>query len=280
LKVIAEKNRKSFIKRDPLDMKNELQRIKAAKLLYEAYLYGRSVDFSTEGLSLFGTDSGYSVQDLVTIQKMANNSEKIVGYTVNLLSETQWALYGAVEPIYGTLTDRNIGAKAPSLGNLKQPLLETAAVFNLEKEVHYTMSDRDIAESVLLSAGLILRDSRLGISPDAMPPDLLAADNSGVTYLTAGRPVGLSVYDIETLGEVRVSLEEQGAGKALECSCEVHGNPVDWLRWLARKLEARDLQLEKGMVVSTGSLTPPLKPGKGIYREVFGSLGSVEMDIQ
>jgi len=280
LKAVAEKHRNSSISRNSKNRDNELRRIRTASRLYEAHLYGGSADIPEEQLFNFGADSAYSIQDLVTIQKMANNSERITGYAVNLPSEAQRALYGTGEPVYGTLTDANIGAKAPSLEALRQPLIETAAVFTVEKKLDFTMSDREIAESVLLSAGLALRDSRFGISPDAMPLNLLAADNSGAEYLKTGRPVGLSVFDIETLGEVRVSLEEQGAGTALECSCEVHGNPVDWLRWLARKLEARNLQIEKGMIVSTGSLTPPLKPGKGTYRAVFGFLGSVEMDVQ
>lgn len=279
MNAVAEVYTPFYAKERTSDPDMETRKEQLASLLYGSHLCRTATNLLPEPFLNLGIYSGYTVQDMVTIRKMANNSEKITGYYLDLARYTNGGYVKHGEPVYGTLTNANTLKKVQKDKDLTSSYVEASMVFTVEESLESTMGDREIAERVLISAGIVLRRSSFGIPHWHLPADLLAADNSGVLLVTAGKPIRISVYDIEELGEVRFSLGKKGAPTAMESTCEVHGNPIDWLKWLSGKLELRNLSIEKGMVLSTGPFTKPLLLEKGTWKAKCDIAGYVEMEV-
>ena len=259
--------------------KMDLQRIATSSMLYEAHLSGRKIEDLPNEIFSLSIPCAYAVQDLVTLQKVANNIEQISGYRVNIVNSTNQDPCYIDEPAYGTLTDRNLAGECFRYQNLVNNNIETGVVFIADSDLDHGMSERELAENVLVAPGIEIPDSRFCTSIASIPLNLFIADNSAAGKLMTGKPIGISIFDVETLGNIRVSLSRDGVKIASGSSCDLLGNPLDSLKWLIRKLESRNLKIEKGMVVSTGSLTSPLKLEKGHYKASYEMLGDVDIDI-
>lgn len=259
--------------------KMDLQRIATSSMLYEAHLSGRKIESLPHEIFSLSIPCAYAVQDLVTLQKVANNIEQISGYRVNIFNSRCQDPYFSDEPAYGTLTDRNLEGECFKYQNLINSNIETGVVFIADSDLDHGMSERELAENVLVAPGIEIPDSRFCTSIASIPLNLFIADNSAAGKLTTGKPIGISIFDVETLGHIRFTLLRNGVQIASGSSCDILGNPLDSLKWLIRKLESRNLKIEKGMVVSTGSLTSPLKLEKGHYKASYEMLGDVDINI-
>src|SRR5699024_12559746 len=66
-------------------------------------------------------------------------------------------------------------------------------------------------------------------------------------------------------------LIEEGASE------NVLGNPLNSIVWLNKKLHSQGEKLEKGLFISSGTLTSPITLSKGTYKLEFDKLGTMEI---
>src|SRR5699024_11637745 len=69
-------------------------------------------------------------------------------------------------------------------------------------------------------------------------------------------------------------LIEEGTSK------NVLGNPLNSIVWLNEKLHSQGEKLEKGLFISSGTLTSPITLAKGTYKLEFDKLGTMEIHCE
>jgi len=251
--------------------------LEASSLLYEAHLKSLCLEDHDRSSFRFDIPTAYDVQDLVTLQKVVNNGEKVMGYKISLTSEETQSWFKAGEPAYGTLTDRNFSPPFLDLRDLSEPLLEAELVLLTESELHPEMSDRDLAENVLVAPGLEIPDSRFRNWFPVLPLNLIISDNSVAGKVVMGEPVRLS--DPEDFARIELVLSRDGKLLSEGISSTVLGNPLNSLRWLVNKLDSRGERLSAGMKISSGTLTLPLKLETGKYRATYSMVGTLDLEV-
>lgn len=250
---------------------------KAAETLFSSHTKGFTLDRSVaEGLD-FKLETGYTVQEMVTERKIRETGERIRGYKISLTSTETQGWFGADEPAFGTLTDSNISNGTIHMSKMSEPLIETELMFHITEDIPHSASNEDLLEKVFIAAGIEVPDSRFSNWFPKLSLGTITADNAVAgKIVTAAEGKKLSY---EALGNIDLKLYLDGKEIAQGHSSEVLGNPLEALKWLVGILGKRGKYLEKGMVVSSGTLVLPLPLQRGIYRASYGLVGDVSLDV-
>ncbi len=208
------------------------------------------------------------------------------GYKVALTSTVMQEMLQYFSPFAGPLHANMIYASGANLDHTNYGRLciecELAAVLGkdlLSKDAPFTRDQ--IADAVKsLCPALELVDDRNADYNDISSLVLtLIADNAWNTGIVLGSAVNdWHALNLETIhGTVRINgeAEDEGYGR------DVLGHPFEALRWLVNTIAAQGKNIDKGMVVMTGTMiaTKFVQPGDELVFTVDG-LGTVKIDVR
>lgn len=251
------------------DQKDEL-----AQGLYSAERRGEVVARLSDRFPNMDEHDAYDVQSRVVALKKAAG-EQVSGYKIGLTSKAMQKAVGIDEPDYGHLFASQVhdsGCRLP-LAGLNAPRIEVELAFILDRPLR----GPGITVSEVLSAtrhvvpALELIASRTQLPRKLV--DTLADNAAGAGVILGGRPVRPMEVDLRWLAAVlykNAEIVESGVSAA------VLGHPAAGVAWLANRLGLREVTLEAGQLLLTGSFTPPVAvaPGDVLHAD-YGPLGGI-----
>lgn len=250
---------------------------KLVEIFFDAYKYNQTI--SEEAIpEEIDKDQAYTVQHKVTDMKSQFYNDKLIGYKISLTSEDTQKMFGATSPIYGSLTNTNLSGGSFPLEKLHSPLIEVELMFIANE--HLTKADdyTSILQKMSIAPGLEIPDSRfLNWFPNLSAAKVIA-DSAVTGKVVVGEAVNGMTY--EQLGLINASLKHNGEPIAQGASTEVLGNPVHAVKWLLDELAECDRIIEKGMVISSGTLITPQKLTTGNYEASLDHFGTIHLNVE
>ena len=228
----------------------------------------------------------YAVQAVLVDRLQALRGTGTCGYKIALTTPAMRRMVGFHDSISGRLlSDRVLPSGATiHAADFGRLLIEFEIAFQLGADlpVREEPWTREAIRPYVACAfpALEVADDRHA-DYDALAESILtlAADNAWNEGLVLGPPVsGLTAGDLlGAIGVASIDGREVGRGTG----ADVLGHPLDALAWLARHLQARNLSLRAGDLVTTGSLVPSKfpAPGNEVSFEVSG-IGSVSLRVR
>jgi 2-keto-4-pentenoate hydratase len=247
-----------------------------ADRLFEAYRDGRTVPLVTEVAEL-DEDAAYRVAKTIIQRKVADLGEQEAGYKISMTSAGMQRLVGAWEPIYGALTDANIGDSPAQLwlDRMNQPLVEAELVFRLLADVSPDPSHDELVNKTVVHAGIEIPDSRyVDWFPRLELVDMMC-DCASARMVVLGS--GRCSAAIDAFEAIAMTLTRDGATVGQGTAAAVLGNPLEALRWLAGKLHRLGLPLRRGMLVSSGPFIAPIAAEEATYTVDFTGVGTAQV---
>jgi len=220
---------------------------------------------------------GYEIQQAVAQLR----PKPLIGYKVGLTNERAQREAGTHEPIVGQLFAPDIVHSGATLlpAHSQMRAVEAEVTFQLgatldpaaapfkRSQVHSSIRDA--------FASIEVCDSRF-VNCDDLTLPCIVADNSNAGALVLGESIAWRhESDFDSLG---VALSRGHTVVAEGSTNNVLGNPLESLCWLANWLAARDIPLEAGQLVATGTCTPIITgmPGDH-FVALFGTGAQVEL---
>ena len=228
--------------------------IQAARLLLNARGDFRQIEGFPEECRPRDMDDAYQIQ-----KTFAEEWElPVVGYKIGCTARDQQRMLKVKEPFYGRIFSPFLKRSPAELsaGAFHQLGLECEFAFSLKKAIKpradlYTREDVEKAVGELYPAIEIV-DTRLDKWLTRGAPSV-AADNGANGALILGEPVkGWRKLD---LAKSMVVLKIDGKRIAGGTGVRVLGHPLEALTWLANKLSASKIGLERDQIVTTGTVT-------------------------
>ncbi len=234
---------------------------------------GPASDLVDGGLTL---DAAHAVCEH-NVARRVDSGERIAGYKVGFTNIPVREKMGLPDSTYGYLFDDMVLESGGSLdmGELIAPKIETEICFRLKNDLKGAgLGVEDVlAATDAVSASFEICDARI-LDWKCPYPDFFADNGFSARIVLSGRWV--PVAEVDLLGEA-VALSKDGEVFAEGKGEMALGHPANAVAWLAGKLAERDLSLEAGQLVMTGTLTPitPIDAGSS-YVGAFSTLGDVE----
>ena len=219
-----------------------------------------------------------SVQQHVTSKKIEDDGEAITGYKIALTNVQVQGWYDANEPVFGTLTTQSLSSGVIDTAQLFKPLIEMELEFLVDEDLDPRADAEDIVGKLRVAPGLEVPDCRFR---DWTPAELslfgLIADNSVTGRVQVGEPISCPSIDALANIEATLSLNEEELGTG--STSAVLDNPLNALIWLMRQLDHIDRRLEKGMVVSSGSILLPVALRTGTYEARLAGMEPLSLTV-
>lgn len=256
----------------------EEKRIKdLAQILIEAERNRKPIPPLTETDPDISVEEAYQIQLRIIALKKASG-QVVVGKKIGLTSLSMQTMLGVKEPDYGHILNEMVvreGEKI-NLSELIAPRLEGEIAFILAEDI--SGPGVTISEVLRCTQGVIpaleIIDSRIRDWKIKLP-DTVADNASSARVVLGGKITSLFNLDLRTVGMV---LEKNGEIMATAAGAAVLGHPAQAVAWLANKLATYGLNLKKGEIILSGSLTAALPIGPGdFFRADFGPLGDVKI---
>ncbi|MGC6768444.1 2-keto-4-pentenoate hydratase [Enterococcus sp. LJL51] len=229
----------------------------------------------TELIPQLSVEEAYQVQ-LKTISKQLAAGNKITGKKIGLTSTAMQDSLGVSEPDYGHLLDSMEiinGGKVQSKQVL-QPRVEGEIAFVLKEALKGPkVTALDVIQATdYITPAIEIVDSRIKDWKLTLQ-DTVGDNASSGLYVLGTKKFSLKEINLRLTGMALYKngkLQNTGAGAA--CL----DNPINGVVWLANKLAAYDIQLEKGEVILSGALSAAIPAEEGDYFEIkFNQLGNV-----
>lgn len=220
-------------------------------------------------------DEAYQVQ-LVTINRMVEEGQRIVGKKIGLTSLAMQKLLGVDQPDYGHLMDSMVveNGGTISFNRVLQPKVEAEIAFILKKDLvgpRVTVTDVLQATDYVVPA-LEIVDSRVADWKIKLQ-DTVADNASSGLYLLGGKPLKVDQLD---LAQVGVVLYKNGEIMNTGVGAAALGHPAICVAWLANKLHEFGITLKAGEVILSGALSAAVNAEPGDYFQArFAHLGEV-----
>ena len=250
---------------------------RAGALLWQAWRDGRQIDALPADCRPGTVEQAYAAQD----ELASSAGLAVAGYKIGATNARVQARFGVDAPFSGRLFADFVGESPLSVppGRVNFHTVEPEFDFVMGRALApratpYTREE--VRESVAsVHPAIEVPDSRYTDWLSMTATDLIA-DNAiaGLLCLGPAAEEGLA-HDLATqpvIVRVNGALASEGAGR------NVLGDPWNVLVWLANHLSARDMTLEAGHIVTTGSATDIVqcRPGDTVTAD-FGALGEVEV---
>lgn len=239
----------------------------------------KQIDFLSENMTLTESES-YNMQKELIKQKKNEFNSKLAGYKVSMTSEDTQRIADTHEPAYGTYLDYNILKETMSINSndLFEPLLEPELVFYLNENLSQKADYTEIIQKSSVYMGAEIPDSRYhNWFPNFNLQDLIC-DNAFTGRLVLSKEV-FSAKEID-FENIKLQLYHNNSLIEEGFSKNVLNNPLNSIVWLNEKLLSQGDRLKKGLVISSGTLTSPVKLLPGDYILKFSGLGSMEVTCQ
>ena len=220
-------------------------------------------------------DDAYAVQYKL-IDRLKGQGEVVRGHKVALTSQGARAHLGVDEPCYGHILDARVyanGAEVP-LAEIADPLCEPEIAFMLGEDLRgpgVTAAQVMAATRALLPA-IELVDIK--VQGDGIRlADVIAHQAFHGGVILGSRMIDLATIDLQYEG---VTVEHNGRLAGSGTGCEVMGNPINSVVWLANKMAELDDYLRAGEIIISGSVVTPVRVQPGDHIDItFTRLGSV-----
>jgi 2-oxo-hept-3-ene-1,7-dioate hydratase len=223
----------------------------------------------------------YAIQREWVAQKIAAG-RRLVGHKIGLTSRAMQLSSQIDEPDYGALLDDMLfadGAEIPRDGFIV-PRVEVELAFILDRRLQgpgVTLFDVLDAVRYVIPALEIIDARSHQIDPETKRPrkvfDTIADNAANAGVVMGGRPVRVGDMDLRWVGAMmsrNAVIEETGLAAG------VLNHPANGVVWLANKLAERDVTLEAGQIILSGSFTRPVFAQAGdTFHVDYGPLGSV-----
>ncbi|BBX44754.1 fumarylacetoacetate hydrolase family protein [Mycobacterium cookii] len=229
---------------------------------------------------LSGTDiaAAYAVQRLLTDDSLARG-RTIVGHKIGLTSPAVQHQLGVDQPDSGVLfADMRVANGAVAETNtLLQPKIEAEIAFILAEDL-----DGDLSESrIRAAAGIAMPaieivDSRVRDWSISIV-DTIADNGSSALFVLGSNAVAADDLDFAAR---TMQLTQDGIAVSTGRGSDCLGDPLNALRWLARRAIENGSPLRAGHIVLSGALGPmvPVRPGSA-YAALIDQIGSVEVSF-
>lgn len=238
--------------------------------LYQAYVDADPIDPS--GLPEVSTEEGYAAQREF-VERRKHDEGPVVGYKIGFTNEAVQSELGVSEPSFGQLHAETVRSdRTFETESLIEPMIEPEIAFVLGEKLEKPVSRLDVLTATRAVVPVIeVVDSR--IEGWEFTAGTAIADNSLAARLFPGNSIASPERDLTLEGiEVLINGERQATGTG----AAVLGHPAAGVAWLARELSSSGETLQAGDIVTTGSITSPLRVSAGdtiVAR--FASLGTV-----
>ncbi len=233
-------------------------------------------------LQLRDVQHGYDVQRRVGDLRSARLASPPAAWKVALTSEATQRALGTHEPASGRLlgVDVLLSGSEISPRRLLEPLVEVELVFRVVEALPPGADLDQVLARTEVAGGLECPDSRFsawfGGSGPALPLATVVADNCLAGALVVG-DVWVPATRLR-LDEVAARLTLGGKVLADGSGSAVLGHPARAVVWLSDHLRTQGTQLRPFDLVSSGTLTPPLRLQVGVAEAEFShGLGSVKV---
>ncbi len=238
----------------------------------------RQVSLRHPGITI---DDAYAIQREWVAMKIAGGNA-LKGHKIGLTSRAMQTAVGIDEPDYGALLEDMFfydGCTIPT-DRFIAPRIEVELAFIIEKRLAGPgVTLFDVLDSVrYVVPALEIIDSRTQmVDPETQRTrkvfDTIADNAADAGVVLGGRPVRIGEIDLRWVGAILMQnavIEETGIAAG------VLNHPANGVVWLANKLAAFGVALEKDQVILGGSFTRPVfaKQGDSFHVD-YGSLGSI-----
>jgi 2-oxo-hept-3-ene-1,7-dioate hydratase len=204
------------------------------------------------------------------------------GHKIGLTSKAMQYSSQIDEPDYGSLLAEMFFSEGSdiSMSRFIVPRLEVELAFVLGKPLkgpECTIFDVLSATDYVVPA-LEIIDARIQqIDPQSKRPrkvtDTISDNAACAGVVLGGRPILPSSLDLRWISALcyrNAVIEESGVAAA------VLNHPANGVAWLANKLAAYDVALERGQIILAGSFTRPMQARAGdTFHIDYGSLGAI-----
>ena len=230
-------------------------------------------------------DDGLSIEDAYRLQQsyVRISGERRTGWKVGATNAPMQENLGLSEPFAGPLLE---GTTLPSPTTCAlvagQPaIVEVEFVFRMGAD--YTPDDSGSSDALAdavdaVCAGIEVAGMRFPESMGRPSAALLVADASANIALVHGEPVpGWREFDLAGHeAHLRINGERVDGGTG----GKVLGNPINSLAWLAGFLSGQGLSLQRGDLITTGTVTDmrPVEIGDEVVAD-FGRLGEAKVEL-
>ena len=256
----------------------------AATKLLEAEATGQQMGLLSLAYPEMTMDDAYAIQSALVAQKVAQG-HGVIGWKIGLTSRAMQAALGIETPDSGVLLEDMAfasGATVPE-GRFIQPRVEAEIAFLMKAPIAGDASLNDIlAATETVAPALEILDTRILRSDPATGRARNVYDTISDNAANAGIVLGAQrhapdAHDLRWVGAIVArngTVEETGLGAG------VLNDPVESVRWLARRMESYGQQIEAGHVILSGSFIRPVEcpPGTKIAAD-FGPFGSVSINF-
>lgn len=223
-------------------------------------------------------DEAYRIRTYFREIEEERGRGKIAGYKIALTTPVMARLMGVSEPCYGAIFASEVHHAKAALraGDYCQIGVETEIALRLGADLPRGGDSEEVAQAVesAMPAIELIED----LHYDYKRADALAliAGNAWNAGLILGEPV--RDWRSLDLARLEAKLFINGAEIGSGLGSDVMGSPLNALSWLANKLAQEGRPLERGMVVSTGSIVAIRHPVAGDRIEVaISGLGAAEL---
>lgn len=243
--------------------------------LYQAYIDADPIDPSN--LPEISIDEGYAAQREF-VERRTHDEGPVVGYKIGFTNEAVQSELGVSEPSFGQLHAETVRSdRTFEMESLIEPMIEPEIAFILGEKLEKPVNRLDVLTATRAVVPVIeVVDSR--IEDWEFTAGTAIADNSLAARLFPGDSITPPERDLALEGvEVLINGERQATGTG----AAVLGHPAAGVAWLARELSSSGETLQAGDIVTTGSITSPLRVSAGdtiVAR--FASLGTVVVQAE
>jgi 2-keto-4-pentenoate hydratase len=256
-------------------MLTDRQRSEAASQLAEAERSATPVPQLTSEWPEMNVTDAYEIQ-LLNIRRRVADGAVIRGHKVGLSSPAMQQMMGVDEPDYGHLLDDMFVFENDEVAtsSLCYPRVEMEVAFVLDEGLPGgTCTAADVLRCTrFLMPAIEIIDSRIANWNIGLL-DTIADNASSCRVVLGGTATPIDQVDIRTIG---AAMERNGEIVETGSAAAVLGNPVTAVAWLANKVHAFGVTLERGHVILPGACARAVDvhPGDNITCH-FSTLGPV-----
>jgi 2-oxo-3-hexenedioate decarboxylase len=216
----------------------------------------------------FSIDDGYAVGQLLHAERLASG-DKTVGLKLGFTNQAVWKNMGLDSPFWSPVYESTVlEPGAVSIAGLVAARIEPEIVVGFRSDLEPNATDAELVEAIGWAAlGFEIVQCHY---PDwQMAPADAIADAGLHGLLVVGDHVEVAPLEVSRLSEVVVALSREGDQVAAGRGASALGGPADAIKWLRRLPGVGTLN--RGVLVTTGTLTPAFPVGAGETWELSAS---------
>ncbi|HAC65301.1 MAG TPA: hydratase [Cyanothece sp. UBA12306] len=247
---------------------------KVAKIIENHYLNKKNIaDLPTQ----FTLQESIKIQNIF-LRLLMLKSGKIIGYKAGLTNKKIQTRFNTNQPVLGSLLEKMLLPSgttiSPEFGAI--PMLEGDLIVRVKNE---DINQAKTAEEVLQSLDTVIPFLEL---PDLMyaknvqlNKEMLIAINVGARLGIIGQAIALEATKewYNRLNNIQVIITDQSGQKLAKGNSKaLLGDPLKVVLWIKNQLQSQGKSLQKGDLLSLGSITPliPVKAGQTISANYIG----------